>query len=194
MKMKKALIFDAGPIINFAMNGILPLFEDLQKEFKTIVLMLGNHEYRIKLFREGPCPRKYVQDFSIKDALNLKKRGIKLIKYNDWIDIASLSVTHGMYAGQTALKRHYEACGRSVVYGHLHSHDEKSFIRRGKTIKAIGMPCMCSLNPDYLKNRENNWANGFGEFHFKSNGHFHHNIIHVWDDEAILPGGVIIKG
>ena len=31
---KKSLIFDAGPIINFAMNGILPILEDLQKEFK----------------------------------------------------------------------------------------------------------------------------------------------------------------
>jgi predicted nucleic acid-binding protein len=32
--MTKDLIFDAGPIINFAMNGLLPLFKKIKKEFK----------------------------------------------------------------------------------------------------------------------------------------------------------------
>jgi predicted nucleic acid-binding protein len=31
---QKSLVFDSGPIINFAMNGILPILEDLKKEFK----------------------------------------------------------------------------------------------------------------------------------------------------------------
>jgi len=34
MPNKKHLIFDAGPLINFSMNGILPLLENLEKEFK----------------------------------------------------------------------------------------------------------------------------------------------------------------
>ncbi len=34
MLNKKHLIFDAGPLINFSMNGILPLLEKLEKEFK----------------------------------------------------------------------------------------------------------------------------------------------------------------
>jgi predicted nucleic acid-binding protein len=32
--MTRDLIFDAGPIINFAMNGLLPLFKKIKKEFK----------------------------------------------------------------------------------------------------------------------------------------------------------------
>ncbi len=32
--MTKDLIFDAGPIINFAMNSLLPLFKKIKKEFK----------------------------------------------------------------------------------------------------------------------------------------------------------------
>jgi predicted nucleic acid-binding protein len=31
--MTKCIIFDAGPLINFAMNGILPILKDLKKEF-----------------------------------------------------------------------------------------------------------------------------------------------------------------
>ena len=31
--MTKCIIFDAGPLINFAMNGILPILRDLKKEF-----------------------------------------------------------------------------------------------------------------------------------------------------------------
>ncbi|MDD5193141.1 MAG: hypothetical protein PHF67_01000 [Candidatus Nanoarchaeia archaeon] len=34
MTSSKYLIFDAGPIINFAMNGMLPILEKLKKEFK----------------------------------------------------------------------------------------------------------------------------------------------------------------
>ncbi len=32
--MTKCLIFDSGPLINFAMNGLLPVLERLKKEFK----------------------------------------------------------------------------------------------------------------------------------------------------------------
>lgn len=34
MTASKYLIFDSGPIINFAMNGMLPILEKLKKEFK----------------------------------------------------------------------------------------------------------------------------------------------------------------
>ena len=33
MNQKKCLIFDAGPLINFAMNGSLHILENLKKEF-----------------------------------------------------------------------------------------------------------------------------------------------------------------
>jgi len=32
--MTKYLIFDSGPLINFAINGLLPLFKEIKKEFK----------------------------------------------------------------------------------------------------------------------------------------------------------------
>ena len=34
MKKEKQLIFDSGPLINFAMNGSLHILERLKKEFK----------------------------------------------------------------------------------------------------------------------------------------------------------------
>lgn len=34
MPQKKYLIFDAGPLINFAMNGLLPLLKKVKQEFK----------------------------------------------------------------------------------------------------------------------------------------------------------------
>lgn len=34
MPQPKYLLFDSGPLINFAMNGLLPLLEKLKKEFK----------------------------------------------------------------------------------------------------------------------------------------------------------------
>ncbi len=71
-KMKqKNLIFDAGPLINFSMNGVLPLLEKLQKEFqgdflitKEVKREIIDHPETIKRFKLGAL--------QLKDLLNRK--------------------------------------------------------------------------------------------------------------------------
>lgn len=47
MTSSKNLIFDAGPIINFAMNGLLPVLEKLKKEFNGEFLITKEVKYEI---------------------------------------------------------------------------------------------------------------------------------------------------
>jgi hypothetical protein len=45
--MKKAIIFDAGTIINFSMNSLLDLFGELKKNFDGKFLITENIEYEV---------------------------------------------------------------------------------------------------------------------------------------------------
>jgi len=74
---KKSLIFDAGPIINFAMNGLLPLLEELQKKFKGDFLITKEVKSEI-IDRPLTIKRFELQAFQIRE---LFKRGV--IKHAD---------------------------------------------------------------------------------------------------------------
>ena len=75
--MTKSLIFDAGPIINFAMNGMLYVLEDLHKEFKGDFLITKEVKKEI-IDRPLEISRFELQAFQIKELFN---KGV--IKYAD---------------------------------------------------------------------------------------------------------------
>jgi predicted nucleic acid-binding protein len=70
--MVKSLIFDAGPIINFAMNGMLNVLEDLQKEFKGDFLITKEVKEEI-IDRPLTIDRFEFQAFQIQE---LFKKGV----------------------------------------------------------------------------------------------------------------------
>ncbi len=182
------------PAVNAAFDWGNAMLDRLQKVYDTIILMGGNHEHRLVDFSRivDSLVPAYSHNFNMQTGLKLKDRGIQYIPYNHWLDIGHISITHGMYHGTSCLKRHYEACGKSVIFGHVHMDDVKSFTRRGDTVKAWSLPCMAGLAPEYLKNRENNWTNGFGVLRMKSNGRFNFHVHTIWDDELVLESGRIL--
>lgn len=170
------------------------MLDRLQKTFDWIFFLEGNHDWRLGNFGDNYAPKEYRQFFNLKNLLQLDERNIRSIGYNDWLDIGDLSVTHGMYHGSTALLKHYNACGRNVVFGHVHQLGVRSFIRRGHTVQSWSSPCMSKLNPDYIKNSENNWSIGYLMANMKSNGHFNLNALQIWDDELVTPNGKLYRG
>lgn len=168
----------------------------LQSIFKEIIYIDGNHnEPRVKNFRENFCPHGYKHNFNSIDAMNLSKRGIRFIPYNDWLFYGKLAITHGMYHGTSCHKKHYEASGaRSVIFSHIHTDEVKSFTVMGETRKAWSLPAMCDLSPEYIKNSETNWTNGFGQFIMRPNGNFNMYIHTVWDEMVITPNGKLFYG
>ena len=119
---------------------------------------------------------------------------IGTFNYNDWLDFGQLSITHGMYHGPSAHKKHFQACGgRNVLFGHVHSSECETFVSRGVSKSAWSLPAMCELNPHYIKNSETSWQNGYATVFMKPNGNFNLNIHLVLDNEICLPTGDILR-
>jgi len=170
------------------------MLDQLQKIFSKIIFISGNHDWRIDDFgRSKYCPAAYKHHFNLQLGLNLKKRGIDFIDFNNWLDFGDLSIVHGMFHGTSACKNHFEASGgRNVIFSHVHQFEAKSFRSRGKTRRAVSLPATCALNPNYIRGVDNNWSNGFASLHMKPNGHFNMYVHEVWDDEIILPNGKLV--
>ena len=169
------------------------VLDEMQGITDYIYFNAGNHDWRYDNFKDNWAPLAYAHNFDYKKRLNFEERGIPFVDYNDWLDIGELAITHGMFHGATHLKKHYEACGKSVIYGHVHHSDSKSFYFRNETKKAWSLPCMCNLNPEYIKNRDTNWSNGYATVAMKSNGNFNVHIHEIWDNELILPDGTYLQ-
>jgi len=170
------------------------ILDQLEKIFQSITFIAGNHENRYFTFMENHSPIAYQFNFCLPTQLRLKSRNILYVAYNDWVDLGKLSITHGMWCGATCLKKHFEACGKSLIIGHVHKFECKPFVHRGETKQAWSLPAMAGLNPEYIKNTDNNWSNGFGIVQMKHNGNFNCNIMQVWDNELVWPDGKIISG
>lgn len=167
----------------------------LQSVFKKIIFIMGNHDNpRVDTFLTD-CPEMYKPHFNIERSLNLEKRGIGWAYYNDWVDLGKLSITHGQAHGPSAMKKHFEkSAGRSVIFGHVHTAECKTFQTRGETSAVWSLPSMAGLNPHYIKNGEVSWQNGFGTLIIKPNGNFNFYINLIHDNELLLPSGEAIKG
>jgi predicted phosphodiesterase len=177
------------PAAEMAMGWANDVLDELQKIFPVIIFASGNHDWRLDDFGRTYSPPEYRPYFNLKARLRLRERNIPFVDYNCWIDIGRLSLTHGMYHGTTCCKKHYEAAGRSVIFGHVHKVEARSFTRRGDTVMAWSLPCMANLSPDYLKGRENAWTTGFGVANMRHNGKFNFNVFTIWDDMLVLPNG-----
>lgn len=166
----------------------------MQRVFKKIYYAKGNHSQRVDYFRDDFCPAEYKHHFDLSTKIDAAKRGIEIYEYNDYIDIGSVCLHHGMYSSPTHFKNHFIAAeGKSVIVGHLHRYETMSFSTRGKTKSVTSIPCMCGLNPSYMKNKDNSWMNGFAHLIVKPNGHFNLSVKCVYDGELCLEDGRVIK-
>lgn len=170
------------------------MLDILQREFSEIIYIEGNHDWRYRDFMDK-APVDFAYHFDYRTLLRLTTRGIPVVDYNDWLDLGDkLCITHGMYHGTTCHKKHFEACGaKSVIFSHVHHFGCLAFNVRGHTAQAWSLPAFCDLNPEYIKNRENNWSNGFGVIHLKHDSSFNFNVFQVWNDELVLPDGKVIS-
>lgn len=184
----------------------LPLYQDeidvgnmildvLQLVFPEIIFAHGNHDKpRIDAFMED-CQAGYRHNFDMERDLKFNERGIRtVVQYNNWLDIGNISLTHGMFHGTSALKKHYLASrARSVIFGHIHHDNEECFMVRGYTTKAFSLPAMCDLNPEYIRNSETNWTNGYRTLFVKPDGGFNCYSHSIWNDEMVVEGGVLLR-
>ena len=85
--MTKHLIFDAGPLINFSMNGILHILKKLKKEFngdflitKEVYKEIIEHPEKIKRFELGALQLKELFDKNIIKYADLTAQQVEELK------------------------------------------------------------------------------------------------------------------
>jgi hypothetical protein len=72
-------------------------------------------------------------------------------------------------------RKHGELCQRNVIYGHTHAkqlHSGYHPVDKALPYIAESIGCLCSLNPPYMKNRPNQWANSFKYCEVETDGTF----------------------
>ena len=172
-----------------------------------IVIMQGNHEYRLKKSLVVNYTEAYglktVDDrqlplFSLQNLLNLDKIGVECIEDPDeayWIN-KNLAVRHGNQTkkenGQT-VRELLKDIRCSVLVGHCHrletiaktveGHDTK------KTYSASSFGCMCRIDGTVPGSEHNNWTNGLGMISYeKGNGFFAVNPVVIYEGRGIYNG------
>lgn len=141
-----------------------------------LVYLLGNHEHRIvEKLRDSPELWNLI-DLQIAYKWLIDER----IDYNGYYNVWNLYYTHWTYHNMHFAKQHVDNHWRNIRFGHLHSIQEfskKTWIDQ-EFISAKSIPCLCGLNPDYMKNRPSSWSNWFHIAYINKNGTFNdYNIV-----------------
>ncbi len=136
----------------------------------------GNHEERIRRFIEKFPYLAQVLD--LQRELRLKERNYKWVSYNNYAKVGKLYFIHGHYTSKYHSNKHLQVYGKNIRYGHVHDYQIASQISPIDFQRRLGIsiPCLCHLNPDYMKNKPNKWINGFHYAYIDKNGLFYEFI------------------
>jgi len=156
-----------------ATNKVLDKIDKFTKTKK--VFLFGNHDNRLNIWiTQHPCVEGL---FSLAQNLRLKERGYEVYAEGKVYKIGHACFTHGWYWTQHHALKTVAQMGENIFYGHVHdiqSHTKTNYDQQPIIGQSIG--CLCSLNPEYKKNRPNSWVNSFAVFYFFKNGQFSHYI------------------
>lgn len=139
------------------------VLDEMQTMTPRITFMEGNHENWTKQYIEHESALDGFID--LKKQLHIKDRGMKWIDLNDIYKVGKMYFLHGIYVTVHHAKRHLEAFGACVCYGHTHtSQTYQTTMKFQDPIMAWGLGCLCDHAPDYMKGRPAKWINQFAVF------------------------------
>ncbi len=159
----------------------------LQKHCGEIIWLEGNHENWTEQYVEEHPEMKGVIDYP--SMLGLDDRGIKWVPQHELYWLGKLAVTHGIYLGNNHAKKHLEAFGCNIMYGHTHRSDMHTMnMVLQSTMKAWGLPCLCDKKPHFMKNKPCKWDHGFASVYVADNGEFNAYIIDIINNRFYFNG------
>lgn len=179
-------------IKNFRKEYFLPLVQCAKNA--QVLWTLGNHDgKRIEEFLEKTrlkChPDKY-QDFKTKIDLTKIFPKVSFKKYNECHKIGKLYLTHGEFHSKGHAEKHVTVYGKSILYGHLHTHDAKTVNTKAnnKVHTGYSMPCACKLDIPYMSKHSSSWVQGLSVGYFRNNGEFNLYMINIINGKCIWNG------
>lgn len=154
-------------------NRILDRIDKFTKGKK--IFLIGNHDDRlVKWIGQHPCIEGLI---NLTHNLHLIERGYKVYPQGKVYKIGHACFVHGWYWNIYHAAKHVTQMGDNIFYGHVHdiqSYTKPNYEQQPNIGQSLG--CLCSLNPEYRKNRPNSWVNAFGVFYFFADGQFNHYI------------------
>ena len=158
---------------------------------KKKYLCTGNHDIWLDNFVER---YPYLKDYSFNKACKLKDRKYIVYKYNQPLTIGKVTFLHGAYHTVYHAKRHLDAYGSSVIYGHTHDVQSHSLTKLGGTISAHALGCIKDMSADkneWLRGRLHNWSHAFGIVDWFTNGDFKVEVVEIHNGKTSVWGKLI---
>ena len=160
-----------------------------------IIWIWGNHEERLRAFvRKHPSWRGIIDDplglleyfGKVKDARKI----IRLVILDDSTDdykIGKMHYCHGFSACKHTAAKHVEDYGESVTFGHSHTMQLFTAVRRSKPIAGYCVGHLMSKEGRrYLKGRPHRWVTGFGYMEYlKRTGQYTMHLLPIIDGKFI---------
>lgn len=161
-----------------AANQFLDAIQSIVPQGTQFDLLEGNHEGRIsrwvaKQVLANAQNAKYLLGMVGPEiVLNVKKRGIRYVKRDQYYDGLSISGTirlsprivaqHGeSVSGRQSIYRQLERMGESVVFGHTHRLGTLYSENLHGQMAGINSGCLCQRRPVYGLTKVTDWTHGY---------------------------------
>ena len=178
-----------------AVNAGIDMFDKVLDKVKCEerYILAGNHDEWLDHFVDK---HPYLKGYKFKDACRWIERGYKYYAYNKPLKIGKVNFIHGAYATTYHAKKHLEAYGSNIVYGHTHDIQRHSLTKLDSgTIAAWSMGCLKDMSPkknEWLKGRLHNWNHCFGivTFFDSPKGNFQMEQIEIVKGQCTIWGKI----
>lgn len=178
------------PFIDNEIEGVnegLDLFDDFKIENKY--MLAGNHDEWLDRFVEK---HPYMREYKFRNACKIDERGYKYLPYNKPLKIGKVNFIHGAYATMYHAKKHLEAYGSNIVYGHTHDVQRHTLTKLDSgTIGAWSMGCLKDMSRKknkWLRGRLHNWQHAFGIIDWFDNGDFKLEVVEIINGKTTVWG------
>lgn len=179
------------------------LFDFIQKYSKKLVMLEGNHEYRVVRYaaRER-AGRASLSLLSPRKNLGKGRRNFEYVPYDGkkgmyahYAISPSLAAVHGWSFAQDATRQHLKLSqGRSIVHGHTHRADHvmSQKVWSPGTVEAMSAGCLCDLVPTYNAGSPVTWVHGFVQGFVGTKSHTLY-FVPIVDGACVMPSGREVK-
>ena len=174
-------------------NKGLDLFDSVLPDKCEKIMLEGNHDDWLNRFVER---YPYMKDYTFKKACRLDERKYKYNTFNHPVKIGKVNFIHGAYATVYHAKKHLEAYGANVIYGHTHDVQRHTLTKLDSgTIGAWSMGCLKDMSRNqnkWLRGRLHNWQHAFGIVDWFENGNFRLDVVEIINGKTTLWGNEIV--